>query len=156
MTRRPRRRFTAEQKAEAVRLVSETSNLSQVARDLDITRSSLVEWVRTLRRLRSLCNAASSRNADSPRATPGQSLSSREALTNVGSCRRRQHESPTRAQPGRVKLRAAQLHSERDALRCDCSSARTRVFDGRSAKSCLSESPMRVEWQLYVPHHQRR
>ena len=46
MARRPRRRFTAEQKAEAVRLVGEVGNLSQVARDLDITRSSLVEWVR--------------------------------------------------------------------------------------------------------------
>ena len=46
MSRRPRRHFTAEQKAEAVRLVRETGNLSQVARDLDIGRSSLVAWVR--------------------------------------------------------------------------------------------------------------
>ena len=46
VSRRPRRTFTPEQKAEAVRLVHETGNLSQVARDLDLGRSSLVEWVR--------------------------------------------------------------------------------------------------------------
>lgn len=45
VSRRPRRTFTAEQKAEAVRLVHETGNLTQVARDLDLTRSSLVAWV---------------------------------------------------------------------------------------------------------------
>lgn len=46
MTRRARRSFSAEQKAEAVRLAKEVGNLSQVARDLDIGRSSLVAWVR--------------------------------------------------------------------------------------------------------------
>ncbi len=46
MSRRPRRRFTAEQKTEAVRLVHETGNMSQVARDLDLTPSSLKNWVR--------------------------------------------------------------------------------------------------------------
>lgn len=46
VSRRPRRTFTREQKAEAVRLVHETGNLSQVARDLDLCRSSLVHWVR--------------------------------------------------------------------------------------------------------------
>ena len=46
MARRARRTFTDEQKAEAVRLARETGNLSQVARDLDIGRSSLVAWVR--------------------------------------------------------------------------------------------------------------
>ena len=45
MSRRARRRFTAEQKAQAVRLVKETGNLSQVARDLDLTRTSLKSWV---------------------------------------------------------------------------------------------------------------
>ena len=45
VSRRPRRTFTPEQKAEAVRLVHETGNLSQVARDLDLSRSSLVQWV---------------------------------------------------------------------------------------------------------------
>ena len=43
---RPRRTYTAEQKAEAVRLAQETGNISQVARDLDLTRSSLVKWIR--------------------------------------------------------------------------------------------------------------
>ena len=46
MTRRARRQFTAEQKAQAVRLVAETGNLAQVARDLDLTRTSLRSWVK--------------------------------------------------------------------------------------------------------------
>ena len=45
VSRRPRRTFTPEQKAEAVRLVRETGNVSQVARDLDVGRSSLIQWV---------------------------------------------------------------------------------------------------------------
>ena len=45
MSRRTRRTFTAEQKAEAVHLAKTTGNISQVARDLDITRSSLVQWI---------------------------------------------------------------------------------------------------------------
>lgn len=45
VTRRPRRTFTAEQKAEAVHLARETSNVSQVARDLDLNRSTLVMWI---------------------------------------------------------------------------------------------------------------
>jgi transposase len=44
--RRPRRKFTAEQKAEAVRLVRETGSICQVARDLDLTASALRSWVR--------------------------------------------------------------------------------------------------------------
>jgi transposase len=44
--RRPRRKFTAEQKAEAVRLVRETGSICQVARDLDLTASALRNWVR--------------------------------------------------------------------------------------------------------------
>lgn len=43
---RPRRTFTAEQKAEAVRLAKELGNISQVARDLDLTPSSLTKWIR--------------------------------------------------------------------------------------------------------------
>jgi transposase len=46
MTRRQRRQFTAEQKAEAVRLVREVGSVSQVARDLDLTRTALMSWVR--------------------------------------------------------------------------------------------------------------
>jgi transposase-like protein len=45
VSRRTRRTFTAEQKAEAVHLAKTTGNISQVARDLDITRSSLVQWI---------------------------------------------------------------------------------------------------------------
>lgn len=46
MARRKRRKFTAEQKADAVRMVRESGNLTQVARDLDLTRSALDSWVR--------------------------------------------------------------------------------------------------------------
>lgn len=45
MSRRPRRKYTPEQRAEAVRLVKEVGNLTQVARDLDLSRSALVRWV---------------------------------------------------------------------------------------------------------------
>ncbi len=45
MPKRKRRRFTAEQKADAVRLVREVGSISQVARDLDLTGSSLRSWV---------------------------------------------------------------------------------------------------------------
>ncbi len=40
MSRRKRRKFTAEQKAEAVRLV-EVGSIGQVAKDLDLTESAL-------------------------------------------------------------------------------------------------------------------
>ena len=46
MTRRKRRRFTDEQRAEAVRLVRETGNLAKVARDLDLVPSCLRNWVK--------------------------------------------------------------------------------------------------------------
>ena len=46
MPRRSRRKYTPEQKADAVRLVRETGNLAQVARDLDLTESSLRNWVK--------------------------------------------------------------------------------------------------------------
>lgn len=45
MPRRKRRKFTAEQKADAVRLVREVGNLAKVARDLDLTETSLRSWV---------------------------------------------------------------------------------------------------------------
>lgn len=46
MARRPRRKYTPEQKADAVRMVQEVGNLSQVARDLELTESSLRNWVK--------------------------------------------------------------------------------------------------------------
>ena len=47
MSRRQRRKFTAEQKAEAVRLaqISDRS-LYQVARDLDLSETALRRWVK--------------------------------------------------------------------------------------------------------------
>jgi transposase len=45
MPRRERRKYTREQKADAVRLVREVGNLAKVARDLDLTDSSLRNWV---------------------------------------------------------------------------------------------------------------
>jgi transposase len=45
MAKRQRRKYTAEQKADAVRLVHEVGNLARVARDLDLTESSLRNWV---------------------------------------------------------------------------------------------------------------
>jgi len=44
--RRKRRTFTAEQKAEAVRLVESVGNVAQVARDLEIERSVIANWVK--------------------------------------------------------------------------------------------------------------
>ncbi len=46
MARRIRRQFTAEQKREAVELVNRVGNVSEVARDLDISRSLLGRWVK--------------------------------------------------------------------------------------------------------------
>jgi transposase len=47
MERRKRRSFNAEYKAEAVRLVREgNKSLPQVAKDLDLTESTLRNWVR--------------------------------------------------------------------------------------------------------------
>lgn len=43
---RKRRRFTKEQKAEAVRLVREVGSIKQVARDLDLPDSSVWNWVK--------------------------------------------------------------------------------------------------------------
>ena len=46
MSKKKRRRFTAEQKADAVRLVREVGSVAQVARDLDLTETSLRNWVK--------------------------------------------------------------------------------------------------------------
>ncbi len=45
MPKRKRRKFTAEQKADAVRLAQEVGSIAQVARDLDLTESALRNWV---------------------------------------------------------------------------------------------------------------
>ncbi len=46
MPRRTRRKFTAEQKADAVRMVRKVGNLAKVARDLDLSENSLRNWVK--------------------------------------------------------------------------------------------------------------
>lgn len=46
MPRRKRRKFTPEQKADAVRMVRETGNLAKIARDLDLTETSLRRWIK--------------------------------------------------------------------------------------------------------------
>jgi transposase len=46
MPKRKRRKFTADQKADAVRLVREVGSIPQVARDLDLTESALRYWVK--------------------------------------------------------------------------------------------------------------
>jgi len=46
MPKRKRRKFTPEQKADAVRLVREVGTVAQVARDLDLTETALARWVR--------------------------------------------------------------------------------------------------------------
>ena len=45
MPKRKRRKFTDEQKADAVRLAKEVGSIAQVARDLDLTESALRNWV---------------------------------------------------------------------------------------------------------------
>ena len=46
MPKRKRRKFTPEQKADAVRMVREVGNLAKVARDLELTETSLRNWVK--------------------------------------------------------------------------------------------------------------
>ena len=46
MSKRSRRSYSPEQKSDAVNLVRKVGNLSQVARDLDLTASSLRNWVK--------------------------------------------------------------------------------------------------------------
>ena len=45
MTKRRRRTYTAEQKADAVRLAREVGNVAKVARDLDLPQSVLYSWL---------------------------------------------------------------------------------------------------------------
>ena len=46
MPKRKRRKFTPEQKADAVRMVREVGSVAKVARDLDLTETSLRNWVK--------------------------------------------------------------------------------------------------------------
>ena len=46
MPRRVRRKFSPEQKADAVRLAKEVGNVAQAARDLDISANLLHEWIK--------------------------------------------------------------------------------------------------------------
>ena len=46
MARRERRKYTAEQKADAIQMVREVGNLAKVARDLELTEGSLRNWVK--------------------------------------------------------------------------------------------------------------
>jgi transposase len=46
MPQRDRRSFSPQQKADAVRLVKQVGNLSQVARDLDLNPNLLRSWVK--------------------------------------------------------------------------------------------------------------
>jgi len=46
MPKRNRRRFTAEQKADAVHLVREVGSISQVASELDLSETALRNWVK--------------------------------------------------------------------------------------------------------------
>ena len=46
MAKRKRRKFSPEQKADAVRLVREVGSVPQVARDLDLTETALRHWVK--------------------------------------------------------------------------------------------------------------
>jgi transposase len=46
MPKRNRRFFTPDQKADAVRLVRRVGSISRVAKDLDLTETSLRKWVK--------------------------------------------------------------------------------------------------------------
>jgi transposase len=46
VSQRKRRKFTAEQKAAAVRLVQELGSVAKAARDLDLVESCLTRWVK--------------------------------------------------------------------------------------------------------------
>lgn len=47
MSQKPRRKFTAEQKAEAVRIVEQTGQpISRVAKEMGLTESALRNWVK--------------------------------------------------------------------------------------------------------------
>lgn len=63
MTKRKRRHFTDEQKADAVALVREGRPIAEVARELDLTDSALRTWVQ-------LDAARRASAGDEPSATP--------------------------------------------------------------------------------------
>ena len=46
MPRRTRRKFSDEQKADAVRMTREIGSVAKVARDLDLTETALRSWVK--------------------------------------------------------------------------------------------------------------
>ena len=46
MPKRARRKFSPEQKADAIRLVKEVGNVAQVARDLDVSANLLHQWIK--------------------------------------------------------------------------------------------------------------
>ena len=46
MPKRKRRKFSAEQKADAVRMVRDVGSVGQVARDLDLTETALRNWLK--------------------------------------------------------------------------------------------------------------
>ena len=46
MGQRKRRKFTDEQKRDAIELAKQVGNVSQVARDLDISRALLAKWIK--------------------------------------------------------------------------------------------------------------
>jgi len=46
MSRRKRRTYTAEQRADAVRLVRQVKSVAKVAKDLDLTESALRSWLK--------------------------------------------------------------------------------------------------------------
>lgn len=46
MPRRARRKYTPEQRVDAVKLVREVGNLAQVARDLDLDENTLRRWLK--------------------------------------------------------------------------------------------------------------
>ncbi len=46
MPQRKRRKYTPEEKADAVRLAREVGNVAKVARELDVTETSLRKWVK--------------------------------------------------------------------------------------------------------------
>jgi transposase-like protein len=46
MAQRERRTYSPEQKADAVRLVRQTGSVSKVAKDLDLTETSLRNWLK--------------------------------------------------------------------------------------------------------------
>lgn len=46
MARRKRRTYTAEQRADAIRMVREVKNVAKVAKDLDLTESVLWNWLK--------------------------------------------------------------------------------------------------------------